>query len=82
MFGLEGSKKKKVAEEFFFELEKDLKDPKKARELKEKIEGRIQKIKEALRTGDDKEEYDRFGLLLLGYNSLLKVMSRFGAKKK
>lgn len=82
MFGLEGNKKKKVVEEFNFELEKELKDPKKAKELKDKIEGRIQKIKEALRTGDDKEEYDRFGLLLLGYNSLLKVMSRFGAKKK
>ncbi len=82
MFGLEGQKKKKPTEEFVFELEKDLKDPKKQKELRQKVEGRIQKSKDVLRTGDDKEEFDRFGLLLLGYNSLLKVTSRFVSKGK
>jgi hypothetical protein len=82
MFGLESHKKKKPTDEFVFELEKELKDPQKYKELRERVEGRIQKIKESLRSGDDQEEFNRFGLLLQGYNSLLKVMSRFLSKTK
>lgn len=77
MFGLENQKKKKKAEEFVFDLEKDLKVGKKNAELKKKIEDRIQEIKEVLRGGENKEEFDKFGTLLHGYTSLLKVMSRF-----
>ncbi len=76
MFGLEGQKKKKPVEEFVFELEKELKDPQKLKELRQKVDARVQKIKEALRSGDSQEEFDRFGLLLQGYNALQKVMSR------
>jgi len=80
MFGLEGQKKKKSTEEFVFELEKELKDAKKHKEIRQRVEARIQKIKENLRSGDMQDEFDRFGLLLHGYNSLLKVMSRFNPK--
>ena len=79
MFGLEDQKKKK-AEDFIFDLEKELKSAKKHQELKKRIDGRIQRIKEVLRSGESKEEFDQFGLLLHGYTSLLKVMSRFGGK--
>lgn len=83
MFGLEShQKKKKPAEEFVFELEKELKDPQKHKELRQRVEGRLQKIKESLRSGDDQEEFDRFGLLLQGYGALLKVMSRLAPKTK
>ena len=82
MFGLEGQKKKKKADEFVFELEKELKDPKKYQEIRTKIEMRIQKIKEVMRSGDDKQEFDRFGLLLHGYNSILKIMARSKSKPK
>lgn len=78
MFGLEGEKKK--GEEFVFELEKELKDPKKHKELKEKVEKRIQDIKKILRDGENKKEFERFGLILHGYTSLLKVMSRVSPK--
>jgi len=81
MFGLEKQKKKKQAEEFVFELEKDLKIAKKHKELKKKVEDRIQQIKEVLRSGENKDEFDKFGALLHGYTSLLKVMSRFSATK-
>lgn len=80
MFGLEEQKNKKKAEEFVFELEKELKTSKKHQEIKGKVEARIQKIKETLRSGDDKKEFDRYGVLLHGYTSLLKVMARFTAK--
>jgi hypothetical protein len=80
MFGLEGQKKKKPIEEFVFELEKELKNPKKHQEIKARIENRIQKVKDHLRSGEEQEEFDRFGLLLHGYTSLLKVLSRFNAK--
>lgn len=79
MFGLEKQKKKK-AEEFVFELEKELKNKKKHLEIKQKIEKRIQSIKEFLRSGENKEEFDKYGVILHGYTSLLKVMSRFSLK--
>lgn len=82
MFGLGDEKKKQKKEEFVFELEKELKDPKKHQEILKKVEARIQKIKDSLRSGDDQQEFDRFGMLLHGYNSLLKVMARFKAKSK
>lgn len=80
MFGLENQKKKKNVEEFVFELEKDLKNSKIQKEIKKKVEDRIQKIKEILRSGENKEDFDKFGTVLHGYTSLLKVMARFGAK--
>lgn len=79
MFGLE-NKKNKQTEEFIFDLEKDLKDPKKRQEMKKKIEKRIQDIKEILRSGENKEEFDQFGVILHGYTSLLKVMARLSPK--
>ncbi len=80
MFGLENQRKKKKFEEFVFELEKELLTQKKHKEIKQKIESQIQKIKEILRVGENKEEFDKFGVLLQGYTSLLKVMSRFNPK--
>ena len=80
MFGLENQKKKKKADEFIFDLEKELMTQKMHREIKQKIEDRIQKIKEVLRVGDNKEEFDQFGVLLHGYTSLLKVFSRINPK--
>lgn len=80
MFGLEDQKKKK-SEEFIFDLEKEFKISKKNKEYKKKVEDRIQKIKEILRGGGEKEEFDKFGVLLHGYTSLLKVMARFSSAK-
>ena len=81
MFGLENQKKKKQVEEFVFDLEQDLKNIKKHKELKKKVEDRIQMIKEFLRSGEDKDDFDKFGALLHGYTSLLKVMARFNTPK-
>lgn len=80
MFGLENQKKSKKIEPFVFDLEKDLKSPSAVQAFIKKIEGRIQKIKEVLRSGDDKAEFDQFGILLHGYTSLLKTISRLGGK--
>lgn len=79
MFGL-GDQQKKKGEEFVFELEKELTDPDKHKEIKEKVEKRIQEIKKILRDGENKKEFERFGLILHGYTSLLKVMSRIKPK--
>ena len=80
MFGLENQKKKKKIEEFVFELEKELKNPKLHQEIKQKVERRVQEIKEILRSGENKEDYDQLGVVLHGYTSLLKVISRFAPK--
>ena len=81
MFGLEKQKKNKKDEEFIFELEKELKNPQKQKEVQAHIEASIQSIKETLRSGENQEDFDRFGVLLHGYNALIKVISRFNAKK-
>lgn len=79
MFGMESQKKKKGGE-FIFELEKEFKNGKLHKDLKDKIDKRIQAIKEVLRSGENKDEFDSYGVLLHGYTSLLKVMSRFSPK--
>ena len=64
MFGLEDQKKKKKVEEQVFDLETNLKNTKKHQEIKKLVESsRIQKIKEVLRGGESKDEFDQFGVL-------------------
>jgi hypothetical protein len=79
MFGLEDHKKKKNVE-FVFELEKELKSIKSHQEIRKRVEGRLQRLKELLRSGESQSNFDRFGVVLHGYASLLKVMSRFAPK--
>lgn len=81
MFGLE-NKPKKPNQEFHFELEKELKDPKKHKELKAKVEARIQEVKALLREGENKKDFERLALVLHGYSAMLKVFSRFETAKK
>lgn len=84
MFGME----KKVSGEkspFLFDLEKELKDEVRRKELAARIESRILRIKELLRKGSRKEDFDKLALLLNGYHSLAIVLSRASqepAKKK
>jgi hypothetical protein len=81
MFGLEGQRKKKKHEEFVFDLEKELLKIKSHEEIYKKVLDRMQRLKTALQTGEsDKQEFDRMGVMVLGYASLLKVVSRFSAK--
>lgn len=75
MFGMEKQKKKAIGV-FQFDLEKELKDPQKRKEYAKRIEGRIGKIKEALRKGSKKEEFDQLGVLLNGYHALTIVLGR------
>ncbi len=73
MFGLEKSPREK----FDFDLEVDLKEnPKKAKELLEKIEDNINKIKKKLKSGGSKEELNKLGTLLQGYTALIKVIKQ------
>lgn len=81
MFGLENQKKDKKAS-FIFDLEKDLNNNNFSTELKKRIEARVQIIKEALRSGDEKVEFEKLGVLLHGYASLVKVFGRVGIEKK
>lgn len=76
MFGLGGSKKdeEEVAK---FELEFELENATKKREIKDGVVGRMQQIKNELRKGCEKEDFDSFGIILHGYASLLKVVARF-----
>lgn len=76
MFGMEKDKEKKKEQPFLFDLEVELKDKDKAREYAKRIEDKINKIKEILRKGSKKEDYDQLGILLNGYHALAVVMGR------
>lgn len=75
MFGLENTKKNKK-EEFAFDIEKELKDPVKRKAYLERIQSRIHKLKEILGKGLEQEDLNRLAILLHGYSSLFKVLSR------
>lgn len=82
MFGLENQKKrKKGQEEFIFDLEQSVKQTHKYTELLKHIEKRIQQIKESLRHGENQEAFDKYGRVLHGYTSLMKVLARAALKK-
>lgn len=81
MFGLE-DKKNKDESNAQFDLEMELKSSRKRRETVVRIEERIAQLKAALRSGQEQNEYDDVGILLQGYAALLKVVERFGEKRK
>ena len=77
MFGMENKKPKGKAKPVFqFDLEKELLEKPKQKEYVKRIEGRITKIKELLRQGSKKEEFDCLGILLNGYHALAIVLGR------
>jgi len=80
MFGLGGDKKKQ--KEFEFDVEVEAKSPQKGRELKDYIINRTREVKNVLRSGEDQSNFDQYGVLLLGYTSLQKVITRVNTKKK
>lgn len=75
MFGMEKKPESKQAA-FLFDLEKDLKDESRRKELAARIESRILKIKELLRRGSKRDDFDKLALLLNGYHALAVVLSR------
>ncbi len=77
MFGLEEGKEKSAAPGF--DLEKDLLGPEKAQKLKEYkelINTRSESLKQALRAGENKEEFAKSEILLNGYSALQQVIER------
>lgn len=78
MFGLE----KKGKALFEFDLEKELKaQPTKVTEMLKKVEEIIQEIKTSLRAGSSGEDFDQLGVLLHGFASLQRVLTRIANKK-
>lgn len=80
MFGMEDKKKKGNVENYTYDLENDLKDLSKMRKLKEDTENNVHTLKNMLRQGDNKEEFDQAQILLTGYLAVQKVIQRIGRK--
>ena len=74
MFGMEKSKRKK--QEFEFDLEHQLIDPAQKKQMLQKIDEKVQIIKAALRTGEDKKRFDAMQTLLHGFLAMHKVITR------
>jgi len=88
MFGMEKphQKKKKDVPVFLFDIEKELQNTSKQHEYAQRIQERVMRIKELLRKGSKKEDYDHLGVLLNAYHALAVVLGRVsqqaGRKKK
>lgn len=83
MFGLEDRKRGKTQKtiEETYDLEVEIADPTKCKVLRERVEKRIQDLKQTLRAGENKEEYEQYGVLLHGYAALHRLISRLSRKK-
>jgi len=79
MFGLKNKKQKESP--VLFDLEMELKSPKKRRDLIEKVDQRMGQIRNYLRAGEDKGTYENLVVILNGYLALLKVLNQFNPKK-
>ncbi|MBT13073.1 MAG: needle chaperone SctE [Oceanospirillaceae bacterium] len=79
MFGL-GDKNKNEQDDTVFDLEKDLQNSNERREIQQQIKTRMLEIKNLLRGGLDKSEFNDLGHVLHGYAALLKVVARFNPK--
>ena len=78
MFGLE----EKQTEPFLYDIEKKIrKDPKNAKEMLERIAKHKHEIKEVLRKGDNKKEFDSLTKLVEGYDALEIVINRIKKSK-
>ena len=75
MFGM-GEKKKKDKEVFLFDVEKELQNKDKQVEYAKRIEKKVLYIKDLLRKGSKKDEFDYLGVLLNGYHALAVVLGR------
>jgi len=75
MFGM-GDKKKKDKEVFLFDVEKELQNKDKQVEYAKRIEKKVLYIKDLLRKGSKKDEFDHLGVLLNGYHALAVVLGR------
>jgi len=78
VFGMEKQqqKKKEKPKLFEFDIEKELKDSSKSKEYATRIQQRVTKIKELLRKGSRKEDFDSLGILLNGYHALAITLGR------
>lgn len=73
-------KKQNKSGMFSFDLEKELKnDHAKAKQLLKEIEHKEQQIKNAIRHGAPKEEFEKMGIYLKAYQALHKVVTRLAS---
>ena len=72
MFGLEKKKNKP----FEFDLEKELKNNKRRKEVLTICEEKTQSLKQALREGEPSEHFDQCGIIMQGYAAVAKVVKK------
>ncbi len=78
MFGMENDPE---TENTLEGLELDATKPNKRKEIAERLEGKIQALKNILRHGDDKDNFDDFGSLLWGYKAAQKTLEKASKRK-
>lgn len=76
MFGMEeqSSNKSKQVANFNYELENEIKDPKKKKELEDRVSDTSRKLKAALQVGLEDDDYNNCTCMLQGYIALQKII--------
>ena len=76
MFGMDQKKDKKKGAAFEFDIEKELATREKQKEYVQRIQTKINTIKQLLRAGDKKENFEQLGVLLNAYLALSVVLGK------
>lgn len=80
MFGLE--KKEKKIEKFRFDLEVEIEEnPDRAQEIIDLCKKKVDAIKSLLKSGADPKNFDQLGILIHGYNALMRVIKKIQKKE-
>lgn len=75
MFGMENKAKPKTKSHQYL-LEQDLEQPSKRKEILSLVDERLVQLKNNIRSGSDKESFDNLNIILQGYVSLKRVLSK------
>jgi hypothetical protein len=75
MFGMENAAKPKTKNHQYL-LEQDLEQPSKRKEILTLVDERLVQLKNSIRSGSDKQSFDNLNIILQGYVSLKRVLSK------
>jgi hypothetical protein len=76
MFGMEKEKTSK-ATGYQYQIEQDLQQPAKRKEVLNLVDNRLTQIKNQIREGSvDKQEFDKINIILQGYVALKRIISK------
>lgn len=76
MFGMEKQAASPKATGYQYQIEQDLQQPAKRKEILNLVDNRLVELKNSIRQGTDKEVFEKTNTILQGYIALKRVISK------